>query len=387
MNVSLTPKEQLGRMIYTFSATAYEIGEASLVQLDKSDIIDIGENQDTGAASDETILTFGQISGYYIGKLDWDKEGTLVNNSQPTDLMLLIKKACEQAVGSDGYVYKMIDEGLRSISVELYPKVDLEKQLLVIAADKAKAQTPEEKTRLEQEEAYLLALQSSLDLPENRVIYLQLDDSPIAIGKGKSYNLQNQSKKIRKISAYYSAPLVINFTYEAALFADDKRSIKAVEDKQTWNQLSGVFTDSPNVLSNYNYRYLDEKTYKIENNEDGILQRKYNVYSSLNLLDIIKEQMRLEIAGASYVLDSATGDYIENNKTYRFTGLSSIDIETEAGTQLRVNNRMIVVGPTCHYCVDPALELIETIEFIEPTYAIVNYIGNAQIRTGGEDTP
>ena len=42
MQVSLTPKTQLGRLIYTFSATAYEIDEPSLTNLDKYNIINIG---------------------------------------------------------------------------------------------------------------------------------------------------------------------------------------------------------------------------------------------------------------------------------------------------------------------------------------------------------
>lgn len=42
MDVSLTPKTELGRLIYTFSATAYEIDEATIPNFDKYGIINIG---------------------------------------------------------------------------------------------------------------------------------------------------------------------------------------------------------------------------------------------------------------------------------------------------------------------------------------------------------
>lgn len=42
MDVSLTPKTELGRLIYTFSATAYEIDEAVISNYDKYNIINIG---------------------------------------------------------------------------------------------------------------------------------------------------------------------------------------------------------------------------------------------------------------------------------------------------------------------------------------------------------
>ena len=42
MEVSLTPKSELDRLIYSFSATAYEIGEASLDTLGSYGFIDTG---------------------------------------------------------------------------------------------------------------------------------------------------------------------------------------------------------------------------------------------------------------------------------------------------------------------------------------------------------
>jgi len=63
MNVSMTPNASLGRMIFEFSATAYEVLENTLENLDEIGITDIGVF--TNEVSTEKQFTFGQISGIY----------------------------------------------------------------------------------------------------------------------------------------------------------------------------------------------------------------------------------------------------------------------------------------------------------------------------------
>jgi len=47
LNVNLTPEDRLGRMIHIFKATAYEIEEFSIENLEKYNIIDSRENLST----------------------------------------------------------------------------------------------------------------------------------------------------------------------------------------------------------------------------------------------------------------------------------------------------------------------------------------------------
>ena len=47
LNVSLSPEDRLGRMLHTFKATAYEVGEFSIENLEKYGIIDSRENLST----------------------------------------------------------------------------------------------------------------------------------------------------------------------------------------------------------------------------------------------------------------------------------------------------------------------------------------------------
>lgn len=61
MQVSLTPKNELGRLIYTFSATAYEIDEASIGTLNNYGLISVG-HFNPNVSSKSTV--FAQISSY-----------------------------------------------------------------------------------------------------------------------------------------------------------------------------------------------------------------------------------------------------------------------------------------------------------------------------------
>ena len=59
MNISLTPENALGRMLYTFNATAYEIDDLTIENISKYNIHQVGELQDVIAGIYED---FGQIN-------------------------------------------------------------------------------------------------------------------------------------------------------------------------------------------------------------------------------------------------------------------------------------------------------------------------------------
>jgi hypothetical protein len=65
MNVSMTPNASLGRMIFEFSATAYEVLENTLENLNGIGITDVGVF--SNEVSTEEQSAFGQISGIYSG--------------------------------------------------------------------------------------------------------------------------------------------------------------------------------------------------------------------------------------------------------------------------------------------------------------------------------
>lgn len=61
MNVSLKPNQSLGRMLYDFSATAYEILDNDLSEFNSYGIINIGSLDNFTEEIPNTLLTFGQI--------------------------------------------------------------------------------------------------------------------------------------------------------------------------------------------------------------------------------------------------------------------------------------------------------------------------------------
>lgn len=84
MNISLSPKAELGRMIYSFSATAYEIDDLTLENLDKYNIQNIGSLQEIVLSSYEKF-----------------KENTYRVISGETDLISLIEKEEQMSAPKD----------------------------------------------------------------------------------------------------------------------------------------------------------------------------------------------------------------------------------------------------------------------------------------------
>ena len=88
VGVSLSPQQSLNRMIYSFSATAYEVAENSLTNLKELGINTIGEWKDILIQS--STRSFGQLNGDFVAN---------------TELYNEIQKQEEQSFG--GYKYQI----------------------------------------------------------------------------------------------------------------------------------------------------------------------------------------------------------------------------------------------------------------------------------------
>lgn len=86
MDISLTPEQALGRRIYTFSATAYEVDDFTLENVTKYEIQTIGE-YDTEIKYDEVNHIYGQIDGIIpknkdvITSILKEKHSNIIDNS------------------------------------------------------------------------------------------------------------------------------------------------------------------------------------------------------------------------------------------------------------------------------------------------------------------
>jgi len=124
----MTPNATLGRMIFDFSATAYEVMENTLEALNEVGIIHIGEF--TEEQSVEVDDAFGQIAGVY----------TSDTSSYPADkdIYSLVRQQEEIIVGDGKYQLNL--QQINSFWVERYPEVDVLGKRYELEANKQEAE-------------------------------------------------------------------------------------------------------------------------------------------------------------------------------------------------------------------------------------------------------
>lgn len=129
MNISLTPNDALGRMIYTFSATAYEIADCTYENLVKynilADIIALTDDSDNGISlASQTyesinLSSLSKSSMYYFPK--YVNYGRFIDSFNSTFILHFESgTSTEITVGSTGY-YELADitANNRLVSIEV----------------------------------------------------------------------------------------------------------------------------------------------------------------------------------------------------------------------------------------------------------------------------
>ena len=100
MNISLTPDTALGRLVYTFNATAYEIDDHTIKNLDKYEIQSLGDYNAVAFSRSEKSLTFDIVKERSLGSsldiIDYIKkyEETLSNE----DKIVEVEKVTELSI-------------------------------------------------------------------------------------------------------------------------------------------------------------------------------------------------------------------------------------------------------------------------------------------------
>lgn len=400
MNISLTPEETLGRMIYNFSATAYEIIDYSIENLDSVQIIDIGILSDF-SVEDKTKL-FGQINGMYIGKYEPNAQKNGFHNEQlanknPTNLLDVIKEQMEYNIG-DNFQYKFYK--LDRIWIEQYPKLDFQDERNELAAQIAITKNNTTLTEKEREKQLAL-LQSELDRLEKLAaaatnqlesarIGIYLDNNKFLLGLNKPLVLKDVFNQLKTINLEYSGPIILNYTCEVYKIENTEKTVTAIDSSIVWGQIEGVFTKTHEVLRNYNYLYESVEEYQIPNltfNNDVVGftydNTNYDVYKDVDIFDIIKEKTRKKIQAIYNIneftnYDEDTDTWDDGTTFYQFQDVTTLDIEADKGTQLELilsNNdtRIITIGTTERYILRPFAQRVKGIKFLKPTFAIINY--------------
>ena len=445
MNVSMTPVESLGRMLYEFSATAYEVIENTIENLDEHGIISIGKFE--SLSTDEVTYSFGQVGEFYnftaythqftikddegndvvvqTKSYNRDDDGEIIASRTYTsgtmNIYSLIKQQEEISIGG-GYKLKCV----RSIWVEPYPRESLNKKLNELYAKRAEIiDEGGDTTEIDEEIVRYTELDNVLAGPAAAITKLAIDGREILVLPNKLYTVADGRgiTSIELIDAV--APVLINYVCDLTQTEDQSVGVvSAVDSSRIWGQVSGVFTDSDGYLKIYNYDYANSKTYQVFDQEGQ--SYNYNVYRTTNLFNVIEETIRGQVETmykTTFALDSQNR-WTDGTIYYMFGDISSLDIEADAGTvmyigksrdgsdaqrvqigitdirevlvQLFDEDRQIIdravrqtrVDKTCKIFFTPMDNLIRYIRFDRGSFAVVNYVclttQQKIIRVGGD---
>lgn len=327
LSVSLTPKTELGRMIFSFSGTAYEVMENTLENLDEVGIIDMGEISFDLVADKE--MSFGQISRLYGSNID---------------ILSQIREQEEISLGN-GYAFSLTK--VTRLWVEFYPLVSHSGELSELTAERAEMiDNGEDTTEVDAEIAELEALVAALSGPTATIARISVNGAEVVILPNKVYSLRQDVTELSLIQA--TAPIIVNYVCELVQVADPNENvISTIDVSRIWGQISGVFTGTDSVLKVYDYDYADADTYRVynPNGDDTIIydtngnivvdSTNYNVYKTVNIYDIIKEEARKQIEVIYGTTFTYSDDYWNDGTIYyEFNDITLFDIEADAGTHL-----------------------------------------------------
>lgn len=378
MNVSMTPNASLGRMIFEFSATAYEVLENTLENIDQVGIINIGTFNEE--ISKEKQLSFGQIEGIYSGC----PEGN--------DIYSLIKEQEEIAVGGGRYKLSLIK--INSFWIERYPQIDFDGKIYELEAKRIEQEIAGEDTEeTESELARWKALKKAASSAQSSAVRLSINGTEIVVAPNRFYSVREGVNSLELISAKY--PIIINYVCSLTREKNDEvGEVESVDTSRIWGQISGIFSGTDKILKNYKYYYEpNELPYRIYSDFTGeedklgrilVDKTNYNVYKTVNLYNIIEEETRKQVEFIYNIQggfeQDEEGKWTNGIIYYAFSDIISFDIEADPQTVLYIGQKKdgsdkhpVMLGPTGRYTLNPMDGMIRYIALQNPQFAVINY--------------
>lgn len=373
INLSMTPNASLGRMIFEFSATAYEVLENTIDDLNEVGIIDVGTFNNE--VSTEIQTSFGQIDGIYLGC----PEGN--------DIYNLIKQQEEIAVGDGRYKLSLVN--VNSFWIERYPTIDFDGKIYELEAQKAEEDTKE----IEAELVRWRALKEAASNAPSSAVRLSVNGSDVIVAPNRLYSVREGVNSLSMTSVKY--PIIVNYVCSLTRERNDAvGEVGSIDTSRIWGQVSGIFSGTDKVLKNYKYYYGPGETpYRIYSNSAEKTDKlgrilvdntNYNVYKTVNLYDIIEEETRKQVEFIYNVSGGFKQD--ENGKWtdgiiyYTFSDITAFDIEADPNTILYIgkqpdgsDKQPVILGPTGRYTLSPMDGMIKYIALQKPQFAVINY--------------
>ena len=366
MNVSLTPNASLSRMIFDFSATAYEVIENTLDNLNQTGIIDIGEYGEN--IETQISQSFGQIAGVYDGYPPNKNIFTLIRNQE------------EKEVG-DGKYWLQLNQ-LNSFWVERYPEIDLTGKIAELEATSGQ----------DEEKKYYSNLKTAIDsYPIDGYVRLKVNGETILVAPNRYYAIEKGITSLEIVEAPY--PIIINYVAQMQRVQNvNVKEVTSIDVSKVWGQISGVFTDDPNILTRYNYNYkysLTSRIYDYNYSSDDTKpiyiiadDTNYQLYKTKNLYEIIQEETRRLVADIYNIKDGfyqdENGNWTNGVYYYHFSDITAFTIEADPFTELKIGQNektasTILLGPTGRYSLSPMDGLIKYIELPKAQFAIIDF--------------
>lgn len=373
INLSMTPNASLGRMIFEFSATAYEVLENTIDDLNEVGIIDVGIFNNE--VSTEIQTSFGQIDGIYLGC----PEGN--------DIYNLIKQQEEIAVGDDRYKLSLVN--VNSFWIERYPTIDFDGKIYELEVQKAEEDTKE----IEAELVRWRALKEAASNAPSSAVRLSVNGSDVIVAPNRLYSVREGVNSLSMTSVKY--PIIVNYVCSLTRERNDAvGEVGSIDTSRIWGQVSGIFSGTDKVLKNYKYYYGPGETpYRIYSDSAEKTDKlgrilvdntNYNVYKTVNLYDIIEEETRKQVEFIYNVSGGFKQD--ENGKWtdgiiyYTFSDITAFDIEADPNTILYIgkqpdgsDKQPVILGPTGRYTLSPMDGIIKYIALQKPQFAVINY--------------
>ena len=417
-NISFTPKSELNRMLYSFSATAYEIMDCTLENL-----IEYGINYfQEFHTKIENSKTFGQIRGFYTGEYSRSDDGDILYSSPSSPVNLveeMQQQISSQVLEGGNDKFQQIITKVTAIWVESYPKINFNSQLIekdaLIAEQKNKGENADLDLILqyEQEKEEIEILKNEVEKSGYYPFYtLIINGQEIQLSENHVYNLNSVNlTSLTDIHLKYSGAIVLNYECETSTIENLEQVEYGNATVRVWNQIAGIFTDTDNILINYNYDAnigvdtlpLQEDmlpNYQIHN----FTENNIGVYNTLNIMDVIKEKAIKEVQNTQNIIftqkdinENGEEEWTDGQYYYTFSRLTSLSIEGEEGTPIYITNEpennmeslstVAYIGPTNKLVFkDIDTHMIKDIYLIDPQYVIVDFSAAAILTVKGTPT-
>ena len=325
-NVSWTPQASLGRMIYDFSSTAYEVAEFNcdnikLYNINPLTTLSNNSKLAIQNANTKNKVVIGQVARTFNGQLDKEVNGNslkIISNpkfNEKYDNIYEAIKLQEEVEISEEKKYKLMK--VRSIWVEQYPKLSLKNRIEYLKHQNGLSMIEQLENAVE-----LLRCEQLLkeyEKNQTNIITMIINGKEISMMPSRIYHIDDMN--LQSMYLKFTRPVLIN--YIAEIEEEDYLQMVTVATREfvQWGQIGGVFTDTKDILDNHQF---------FRNNDTNIVNENYNysLYSTRNIMEVLKEKIH------NSILNDYSGEKINSsfeilyNKINEF--LDKIDDDTDS---------------------------------------------------------